>query len=302
MAGMKVQDLAGCRLVAEPSIDPGQPASGRSHVSTSRRPAAVGGAVEVRLEPGTAAAAAGLAWWREVLLIGSLYLAYEVIRNVGQSSAARALANAESLLSIQGSLGLNVERSLQRIALPHLWLIELANAYYAIVYTVATLGTLIWLYRVAPERYRFWRNALLITTTFGLVGFYVFPLAPPRLLEALSGSTRFGYVDTLTTLPSPWSFQTPWMSAVSNQYAAMPSLHCAWALWTAAAVSSVTTHRLLQRAIWLLPVLTALVVIVTANHYILDIVAAGLVTALGIAGAALLQQSRAPRSAGGQGG
>ena len=92
-----------------------------------------------------------------------------------------------------------------------------------------------------------------------------------------------------------------WMSAVSNQYAAMPSLHCAWALWTAAAVSSVATHRLLRTAIWLLPVLTALVVIVTANHYILDIVAAGLVTALGIAGAALLQQSRAPRSVGGQG-
>ena len=270
-------------------------------MSTLRRPAAVDGVVEARPEPGAAAAAAGLTWWREVLLLVSLYLGYEVIRNVGQSSAARALANAEGLLALQESLGLNFERALQRIALPHPWLIELANSYYGLVYSVATLGTLVWLYQVAPDRYRFWRNALLITTTIGLVGFYLFPLAPPRLLDTLSGSTRFGYVDTLATLPGPWSFQSPWMSAVSNQYAAMPSLHCAWALWTAAAVSSVATHRLLRTAIWLLPVLTALVVIVTANHYILDIVAAGLVTALGIAGAALLQQSRAPRSVGGQG-
>ncbi len=270
-------------------------------MSTSRRPATVDGVVEMRRRPRTAAEAAGLTWWREVLVLFSLYLGYEVIRNVGQSSAARALANAESLLALQESLGLNVERALQRIALPHRWLIEVANSYYGLVYTVATLSTLVWLYRVAPDRYRFWRNALLITTTLGLIGFYLFPLAPPRLLDTLSGGTRFGYVDTLAAFPGPWSFQSPWMSAVSNQYAAMPSLHCAWALWTAAAVSSVATHRLLRIAIWLLPVLTALVVIVTANHYILDIVAAALVTALGIAGAALLQQSHAPRPAGGQG-
>jgi hypothetical protein len=261
-------------------------------VSSSRRPASTNGVVEVRPEPGAAAAAAGLAWWREVLLLGSLYLAYEFVRNLGQSSAARALANAEGLLAIQEPLGLNVERSLQRLALPHLWLMELANSYYAVVYAVATLGTLVWLYRVAPDRYRFWRNALLITTALGLVGFYLFPLAPPRLLDTLSGSTRFGFVDTLATLPGPWSFQSPWMSAVTNQYAAMPSLHCAWAMWTAAAVWSVATHRLLRTAIWLLPVLTALVVIVTANHYILDIAAAALVTVLGIAGARLLQQAR----------
>jgi PAP2 superfamily len=270
-------------------------------VSTSRRQATVGGSVEMRRGPRTAAEAVGLTWWREVLLLVSLYLGYEVIRNVGQSSAARALANAESLLALQESLGLNVERALQRLALPYEWLIELANSYYGLVYSVATLGTLVWLYQMAPDRYRFWRNALLITTTIGLVGFYLFPLAPPRLLDTLSGSTRFGYVDTLATLPGPWSFQSPWMSAVSNQYAAMPSLHCAWALWTAAAVSSVATHRLLRIAVWLLPVLTALVVIVTANHYILDIVAAALVTGLGIAGAALLQQSRSTRPAGGQG-
>jgi hypothetical protein len=85
---------------------------------------------------------------------------------------------------------------------------------------------------------------------------------------------------------------------VSNPYAAMPSLHCAWALWTAAAVSSVATHRLLRAAIWLLPVLTALVVLVTANHYVLDIVAAALVTGLGIAGAALLQLPHAAEPAG----
>jgi len=104
-----------------------------------------------------------------VLVLFSRYLGYEVTRNVGRSSAARALANADSLLALQESLGLSLERALQRAALPHRWLIEAADAYYGLVYVVATLSTLVWLSRVAPRRYRFWRNALLISTTLGLI-------------------------------------------------------------------------------------------------------------------------------------
>ena len=145
-----------------------------------------------------------------------------------------------------------------------------------------------WAYRTASHRYRLWRNALVATTALGLIGFYLFPLAPPRLLDTLSGGSGFGYVDTLASFPGPWSSSSPMLAGMSNQYAAMPSLHCAWAVWTACAVTALHPRRRVRVAVWMLPALTILVVLVTGNHFVLDVVAGVLVAVLAILAARAL--------------
>ena len=242
---------------------------------------------------GGRAAAGGrrLSWWRECILVLCVYVSYETIRDLTHPSGSRALADARDVLSLESWARINVELQAQRLVLPHLALVDLANAYYGTVYAVSTLLALVWVYRSAPHRYRLWRNALAFTTLLGLVGFYLFPLAPPRLLDTLSGGSSFGFVDTLASIPGPWSSSSPLLVGVSNQYAAMPSLHCAWAVWTASAVCALHPRRSLRWGVWLLPTATVLVVLVTGNHFVLDVGAGALVATLGITAAYALDRA-----------
>jgi hypothetical protein len=222
-----------------------------------------------------------------------VYVGYEAIRDLTHPTGGHALANARGVLALESWARINVELTVQHLVLPHLWLVDVANAYYGTVYAVSTLLALIWAYRSAPRRYRVWRNALAFTTLLGLVGFYVFPLAPPRLLDALSGGHGFGYVDTLASVPGPWSSSSPLLSGVSNQFAAMPSLHCAWAVWVACVVCALHPRLWVRRGIWLLPAATVFVVIVTGNHFVLDVIAGAFVATLGISAALGLDRARA---------
>jgi hypothetical protein len=265
-------------------------------------------------------------WWKEALIVAVFYGIYSFTRNLfgsnkiaGDGIPEQAFTNAERVIRAEIWLHLYHEQTVQSWFLPYRLFIQFWNVYYGTAHFVVTLGVFVLLYLKRADVFPQWRNTLAAMTALAIIGFAWFPLMPPRLLDEpcprddptsyggaciesdLRPEDGFGFVDTLVEYGGPWSFESDTMASISNQYAAMPSLHCAWALWTAAAVWSVATHRPLRIAIWLLPLLTALVVVVTANHYILDIVAAAFVTALGIAGAALLQQARAPRPAGDHG-
>jgi membrane-associated phospholipid phosphatase len=233
-----------------------------------------------------------LSWWREIVLVLYLYVAYEVVRDLVQPSGSRALGDAREVLAIEEWARINVELPVQRAALHYLPLVDLADAFYGTVYALSTVLALVWVYRSAPQSYRLWRNALACTTALGLLGFYLFPLAPPRLLDRLSGGSGFGFVDTVATLPGPWSASSPLLAGVSNPYAAMPSLHCAWALWTACAVWALHPRAGARWAVWLLPAATVVVVVVTGNHFILDVMAGALASGLGIFAAWLIDTSR----------
>ena len=218
-----------------------------------------------------------LRWWREVLYILAFYGVYSVVRNTQGSaavSAAHAMGNALHVIRVERLFGVYREQAIQQAFLGNRLFIEFWNLFYGTFHFIVTAFALIYVFRKFPGRYRRWRNALAFTTALALIGFATFPLMPPRLLPA-----SFGYVDTLRAYGSLWSFDSGAVHKISNQYAAMPSLHFAWAAWSALVLVPVLAARWAKALAVAYPVCTLLAIVVTANHYVLD--AAGGVVVLG---------------------
>ncbi len=224
----------------------------------------------------------GLRWWKEVLYVLAFYAVYSTIRNTQGSasvSAQHALHNAMHVVSIERALGLFHERAVQNAAISvGRFFIEFWNIFYGTFHFAVTAVALIYIFRRFPERYARWRNTLAVTTGLALVGFALYPLMPPRLLD-LHG-LHYGFVDTLERFETVWSFDSGTMQKISNQYAAMPSLHFAWSLWSALVLFPVLRHRWSKALAVLYPACTLFAIVVTANHYWLD--AAGGAACLGI--------------------
>jgi hypothetical protein len=205
----------------------------------------------------------------EIVLVGLLFLAYKIGRLAADGHVGEALANAGNVWHLERLLHLPSEYALQHAVLGQQWLIKAANCYYAYVHFPATAACLIWLYLRRPERYVGTRRTLAWLTAAALAVHLLVPLAPPRMLTAV------GIVDTGRLL-GPAVYGSPATDTLTNQYAAMPSLHVGWALVVAIALVGATRGR--WRWLWLAhPIVTLLVVVVTGNHYWLDAI---VVTAL----------------------
>jgi len=226
--------------------------------------------------------ARGLTWWREVALVVGFYAGYSVVRNLTRSDAAAAFTNAQRVIGLQQELGLTVEKRWQDWALDHHALIVGANYFYGSATFIVTTATLIHLYRRHRPDYLRLRRALLITVALAFGGYVTFPLMPPRLLDRLGDGTVFGFVDTMAAYPTPWSFASGTVDRVTNQFAAMPSLHCAFALWCAWVLVPRCRRGLPRLAAALYPLVTLVVVVITGNHYLLDAVGAVVVVVAGI--------------------
>ncbi|MGR6320238.1 phosphatase PAP2 family protein [Micromonospora soli] len=199
---------------------------------------------------------------RELALVAALFLAYKAGRVAAAGRTSTALTNGERVWRLERLLHLPDEALLQHPLLAHDLLIRLANCYYAWVHFPATALCLVWLYARHPAHYRWIRRALAALTAAALALHVLVPLAPPRM----TGLT--GLVDTGSRY-GPAVYGSPEADTLSNQYAAMPSLHVGWALAVAVALVAVTPGRL--RWLWLAhPLVTLLVVVVTGNHYWLD--------------------------------
>jgi len=223
-----------------------------------------------------------LYWWVEIGIVLVFDTLYETIRNSNKSGAGRAFDNAMKVIDWQKRLGFYWEPEMQRWAVHYEWLIVASNYFYGSAYIVVTIASLIFLYRRFPDDYPLWRNTLLVGTLLGLIGFATFPLMPPRLLDALGDHRQvFGYVDTLVKFPTFWSFDSPAMKSISNQFAAMPSLHCGWALWGCAVFWPRVKHWWAKALAVLYPIVTITVVVITGNHYLLDAVGGAFIFAIG---------------------
>jgi hypothetical protein len=211
-------------------------------------------------------------WWRELIIVAVVYGVYESVRNMSKAGAEQAFQNALRVIDWQKDLRLWHELAMQEWALQHTPLIIAANYFYGSAYIVVTVSALMFLFRTHPDDYPLWRNTLLIGTLFGLIGFATFPLMPPRLLDELGDGRAFGFVDTLVSYPTFWSFDSEAMKAVSNQFAAMPSLHCGWAFWGMAVFLPRVRSWWAKTLAVLYPAATIYVVVITGNHYLLDAV------------------------------
>ncbi len=203
---------------------------------------------------------------RELGLVAILFVVYKIGRVAATGHVSEAFGNAHAVWNLERWLHLPGELSAQHRLLSWPSLVEVANSYYAYVHFPATAALLIWLYAYRPAHYRWTRNVLALLTGAALLVHFAYPLAPPRML------TETGMLD-LGRLYGPAVYGAPETDHLSNQYAAMPSLHVGWAVVVAVALIAVTSSR--WRGLWLLhPVITLLVVVTTGNHYWLDAIAA----------------------------
>jgi hypothetical protein len=216
-------------------------------------------------------------WWIEILAILGCDRLYEYIRNLVPTHKLAAEQRGRAIEHLEGDLHINFGLWLNHLVARHDWLAQVMNYYYASLWLTATVALLIWLYIARPQHYRRMRTVLGVITLLGLIGFYIYPLAPPRLMP------EFGYIDTIVKYHTWGSWADPTIATHSNQYAAMPSLHTAWALWCAFAIYTVTTHAWIRIVAWLYPVATVLVIVGTANHYLLDAVGGALVFLIAVA-------------------
>ncbi|EGX57219.1 integral membrane protein, partial [Streptomyces zinciresistens K42] len=219
--------------------------------------------------------------WFEILLIAVSYWTYSLIRNAVPEQRAAALRNADWLWSLEQSLGLAFERSVNQAVNSVTWLIVGMNYYYATLHFVITLGVLVWLYRRHPGRYAAARLVLFATTGVALVGYYLYPLAPPRLM------TGGGFIDTVMVHQTWGSMASGDLKNVSNQYAAMPSMHIGWSMWSGLTIFALARVPWVRVLGLLYPVLTLVVIVATANHFWLDAVGGLLCLAFGYAVARL---------------
>jgi PAP2 superfamily len=204
----------------------------------------------------------------EAVIIVALYAAYTFVRNsqgTNLDARAQAFTNAKRIIRAERWIGMYQEESIQDWFLRSRPIIQFLNGYYGIAHFVVTIAAMVWCFRKRPWRYRSIRNGLALMTWFALIGFKFFPLMPPRLLPK-----RYGYVDTLEVIGSPWNFKSGPVAQVSNQFAAMPSLHFGWAAWCAVAFWPWATTWPRKVLLLAYPLLTLVAIVATANHYILD--------------------------------
>ena len=224
-------------------------------------------------------------WWVEILAILLFYVVYSAVRNMNGSNPPKAFHNARDIITLEHHLGLFHEATIQSWALHFRPLIITANYLYGSLHFIVTIWVGVWLFRRYSNDYPRYRNTLAITTAIALIGFSLFPLMPPRLIDQYAVAHHFrvhwGFVDTLAKYPTPWSFSSGPAARVSNQYAAMPSVHIAWATWCALAMVPRMKTRVRKVLAAAYPVLTLVVIVITANHYVIDAVGGLAILAIG---------------------
>jgi hypothetical protein len=149
------------------------------------------------------------------------------------------------------------------------------NYYYATLHFIVTIAVLVWLYTRRPDRYRCARTALYTATLLALTGFAFYALAPPRFLAGR------GFIDTVVTHHTWGSWASGDVASLSNQYAAMPSVHIIWSAWSGLALLFLARHTWIKVLGALYPLATFTVILATANHFVSDAAAGAAVLALG---------------------
>ena len=204
----------------------------------------------------------------------ALYVVVESLAGQGRTTAAER--NGRALLAAEQNLRVPAEVWLNSRLVPHPTLRVLANYEYAFTYLVTAMVLLVWLYRRRPEVYRWARTSFVLLNVIGLTCFALYPVAPPRLLVPSP------FVDTVTTDGTWGSWGSP-MIDHANQLAAMPSLHVAWAVWVTVVLIGVTSRWWVQGLSGVHIAVTVLVILATANHYLLDAVGGVLLVGLTVA-------------------
>ncbi len=213
-------------------------------------------------------------WWVELLAVGWLFWLYDATTNLAPLRLSVALGNARGVLHFERILHIDPELTLDRWLAAHRTLGLILSDYYDNAHFVVTLGVLGWLWWRRADIYRPLRNSLLLVNVLGFIVFWRFPVAPPRMLD--------GFIDVVASTHAFGSWHTGPLASQANQVAAMPSLHMAWAAWCTLALWRASRRPWVRVLAVAYPCLTALVVLSTGNHFLLDIFAGLLVMGISV--------------------
>lgn len=216
--------------------------------------------------------------FRELALLVLLYVAYSASRLFADDAVAPAAERARDLVAVEQWLMLDFERTV------NVWFATqdavglIASYWYATLHYIVTAAVLVWLYRRGWHAYQPARQALAIATVLGLVLYLLVPMAPPRLLP--------DYVDVLQLHSAAgwWGGEASaprGLGSLTNQLAAFPSLHAGWALWVALVVRRNAGLPAVRALAWFYAAGTAVVIVGTGNHWVLDAVVGWVVVLVG---------------------
>jgi hypothetical protein len=215
----------------------------------------------------------------EAAVVVALYGLYELTRGLVVGDTDAAAAHANRLVTLERSLHLLFEANVQRAAHALPGLTGLLGVAYLTLHLAVTAVVLVWLHQRRPAAFPFVRTTLLLASALALVGFLVYPTAPPRLAGiGIADTVSNGHIDLNRGL----------VSSLYNPYAAVPSMHVGYALIVAAGVFRVDRHLLVRTLAMLYPPFVLIVVVATGNHFFFDAAAGVLVAALAMAAAAVL--------------
>jgi membrane-associated phospholipid phosphatase len=207
---------------------------------------------------------------RQILLFCGAYWLYRLVRGVVDGEAAEAFENARNVIALEHHLGVFVEPSVQAWASSKTWLIDAASWMYLNSHFTVTTFTLAFIYLFRNEHFYFVRNMFMVAMGIALVGYLVYPTAPPRMLP------EWGFTDSVSDFTGINDSGSA--NLLVNPYAAVPSMHVGFALMLAVPMMRMARHGWVK-ALWgLYPALVTFVVVSTGNHYVFD-AATGVLTA-----------------------
>jgi membrane-associated phospholipid phosphatase len=224
---------------------------------------------------------------RQVSLFGLAYVVYRLVRGLVETNGKVAFVHARDLISLERTLHVFVEPSIQAWASGSHFLIVVASWLYVNAQGTVTIAALLYLYMRHNSSFYFVRNMFMIAMAIALVGYVVFPTAPPRFMP------EWGFFDSVSWhTPLNLSKATTTASSLYNPYAAVPSMHVAFALmigWPLARLS----RRRVAKVLWMLyPLVMTFVIVVTANHFIVDALLGAMTAAASAYGAIWLARAR----------
>jgi PAP2 superfamily len=224
---------------------------------------------------------------RQLAIVLAAWFAYSLVRGLAHGDASAAFQHARELIQIERGLHVFVEPSIQAWASGSHLLMDVSSWLYVNAQSSITIAALVYLYVRHNRSFYFVRNMFAIAMLVALVGYAVFPTAPPRFLP------EWGFFDSVSDFTGVnVSHGSASMNALFNPYAAVPSMHVAFALmigWPLATLSRTRLARVLWR---LYPLLIAFVIVATANHFILDALLGALTAAASAWGARRLGELR----------
>ena len=223
---------------------------------------------------------------RQVVLFAVAYLGYTLVRGLVEGRATAAFQHARELISLERGMHFFVEPTVQAWAEGSHFLMGLTSWLYVNAQTSVTIAALVYIYLRHNRSFYFVRNMFMFAMFIALIGYWAFPTAPPRLLP------EWGFFDSVSAFTGVSSHGSGPSVGLFNSYAAVPSMHVAFALMIGWPLASLSRWRAVRVAWRLYPLLITFVIVVTANHFLADAMLGALTAGISAYCAARLARRR----------